>query len=201
MSSFASAEGVEPPDPYARARSLPTAIGVSAGTFAVLGLVAGWLWSRIAVPPEFMVYRSDYAYYTSEAEFTRAFDMDVAFAVIAAIAAVVGGLVVGWLFWRLGWSVTLLAAVCALGAGALAWLLGTELGPQAVADSAAAAQRGDTFTGPVRLGARSILLIWPILALIGVMVAVWLRAPRDEVWYGQSPMQGNPDDQVGVERP
>lgn len=189
---FASAEGHTSTEPHDERGSWPVAIAVSAVVFALLGVLAGWVWSRVSVPPEYLLYRRGYAYYASEAEFTRAFDMDMAFAAIGAIAAVVGGIVVGWCFWRRGWAVTVLAALAALGAAAIAWRLGIVLGPQSVADSAAAAQRGDTFTSPVRLGARSMLLTWPILALIGVMVAVWLRAPRDEIVYGREKIDGTP---------
>lgn len=176
-------------------------MAVSASVFAILGVLAGWVWSSVAVPPEFMLYRPGNAYYASEAEFAHAFEMDVAFAVTGAVAAVVGGLVVGWCFWNRGWAVSLLAAVAAIGAGFLALWLGTQLGPQSVADSAAAARRGDTFTGPVDLGARSILLVWPILALVGVILAVWLRAPRDEIVYGPDANTGNSRPEVDVQRP
>lgn len=201
MSTFASDEAGAAADPYVPKHDWPVAIAVSAGVFVFLGIVAGWVWSSVAVPAEYALYRPDYAYYASEAEFTRAFDMDVAFAVIGAVAALIGGLVVGWLFWSRGWAVTALAALAALGAAVIAWRLGIVLGPQSIADSAADAQRGDMFTGPIRLGARSILLIWPIVSLIGVIVVVWLRAPRDEIWYGREQKQGNPDEEVGVQRP
>lgn len=167
-----------------RAASWPAAIVVAVVGFVLLGLLAGWVWSQLAHPPEYTVYRRNYAYYSSEAEFGHAFDMDLTFAWIAAIAGVVGGLVLGWRCWSLGWAITVLAVVAAAAATVVAWRAGVFLGPSAVHESAAAAHPGDTFAAPVRLGTRSILLIWPLATLLGVMVSVWLRAPRDELPAG-----------------
>lgn len=199
--TFASDDGTGSPGRRAQTGSWARGIALTVGVFAVLGAIAGWVWSRVVVPPEFMLYRGGYAYYASEAEFAHAFDMDLAFAITGAVAAVLGGAAVGWWSWRLGWLVTVLAAAGAIGAAVLAWQLGGVLGPASLADSASGAQRGDTFTGPVELGARSILLIWPIAALIGVMVAVWLRAPRDEIVYGRATGQWNSSADLDVQRP
>lgn len=200
MTAYATEEGTHPAGPHAR-RSWPTAIVATAVVFVVLGAFAGWVWSQVAAPPEYLLYRRDYAYYASEAEFTRAFDTDIAFAVTGAVGALLGGLIVGWCFWRLGWAVTVLAGLAALGAAVVAWRLGIVLGPPSVADSAAAAQPGDTFAGPLELGARSVMLTWPIVALIGVMVSVWLRAPRDEAVYGASADRWNSHPEIDVQRP
>lgn len=195
---FANDDEVAPPDPYARARPWEVSIAVSAAVFLGLGALAGWVWSWVAVPPDYMVYRPDYAYYASEAEFSRVFDMDLAFAVIGAVAALIGGVVVGWFCWRHGWAVTVLAGLGALGAAVIAWRLGVVLGPPSLADSTETASRGDVFTGPVDVGTRSILLVWPIAALVGVIIAVWLCAPREEPGYGQFTRQWNPDAETGV---
>lgn len=171
-------------DPVTRRRTPWPPILIAAAGFLVLGVLAGWLWSQLAHPPEYTLYRRTYAYYSSEAEFGHAFEMDLTFAAIAAVGGIVGGLALGWRYWRLGWAVAALAALAALGAAVVAWQAGVLLGPESVHASAADARVGDTFSGPVGLGTRSILLTWPVAALLGVMVSVWLRAPRDEVTAG-----------------
>lgn len=171
-------------DPATRRRGLWPALLVAAAAFLVLGVLAGWLWSQLAHPPEYTLYRRSYAYYTSEAEFGHAFDMDLTFAWIGAVGGLLGGIGLGWRYWRLGWVVAALSALAAGGAALVAWRAGVLLGPETLRASVADARVGDTFPGPVALGTRSILLTWPVAALLGVMVSVWLRAPRDEVPAG-----------------
>ncbi|UPK73340.1 hypothetical protein MU582_12910 [Nocardioidaceae bacterium SCSIO 66511] len=175
--------------------SWASAVVVTLLVFVVLGALAGWVWSALAQPAEYAAYRGPdglIAYYSSEAEFGHDFEVDLVYAGIGALAALLGGLVTGWRYWGLGWPVTALAGAVALLTACLAWWLGTQFGPASLDESLAGARAGDTFTGPVELGARSIVLIWPIAALIGVMVSVWLRAPRDELFYGATEVTSSP---------
>lgn len=162
-----------------RTPSWEGAIAVTAIAFIVLGGLAGLLWSQLAHPPEFTVYQGHVAYYSSEAEFRHEFDVDLTYAWLGAVAALVGGVLVGWRYWALGWVITVLAVVGSAVGAFIAWL-GGLLGPESIEAATKGAQVGDTFSGPIELGAWSIMLIWPVAALLGVIVSVWLRAPRDE---------------------
>lgn len=162
----------------------PAAVVLAGVLFLTLGVLAGWVWAQLAHPPEYTLYRRNYPYYSSEAEFRHAFEMDLVFTWIGAAGGLLGGLVVGWRWWRLGWVVAALTALAAAGAAVVAWRAGVFVGPGAVRAAAADVRVGDTFSGPVALGTRSLLLVWPVAALLGVMVSVWLRAPRDEVPAG-----------------
>ena len=171
-----------------------SAVLVTLVVFVVLGAVAGWLWSAVAQPAEYAAYRGPKGlvpYYSSEAQFGRDFEVDLGYAWIGAIAALVGGIVTGWRHWSLGWAVTVLAGLGAVVGAVLAWWLGHQLGPPPLDDSIAGARVGATFAAPIELSARSITLIWPIAALIGVMVSVWLLAPHDEPIHGAYEVAGD----------
>lgn len=165
-------------------RQIVGAVAVTVVAFVLLGVVAGWAWSQLAHSPEYLIYRKDYAYYSSEGEFRHAFSVDLTFAWVGAVAALAGGLLVGWRYWSLSWIAVVLAIIVAAGAGLLAWQAGTHFGPPSVAESTSAGQRGDTFASPLRLGTRSMLFAWPLATLLGVIISVWLRAPREELPTG-----------------
>ncbi|UYM05342.1 hypothetical protein [Solicola gregarius] len=162
-----------------RTPSWEGAVAVTAIVFLVLGGVAGLLWSQLAHPPEYTVYQGHVGYFSSEAEFRHEFDVDLTYAWLGAAAALVGGVAVGWRYWGLGWAITVLVVVGSAVGAFIEWL-GALLGPESVDAATEGAAVGDTFTGPIELGAWSIVLLWPVMALIGVIVSVWLRAPRDE---------------------
>jgi len=111
---------------------------------------------------------------------TASFGSDVRFLVIAAVGGLVCSVVCTALFRLRG--LVLLASVLA-GALLASWLTertGTALGPPPLSEQAAGAQVGEVLTFPLQIGATGVLLVWPIAAVIGLMLSVSVLTPVPE---------------------
>lgn len=142
------------------------------------GLVIGVLWRWIAVPRLPLALVDGDTVVVDETEIAKAFNADGWFAVLALVA----GLVLGVLAQRRhrdGGAVVPLTLAVAGGAGSLlAWWLGLLLGPGALAARAAGTPPGVRLPLPLELSAPGVLFLWPIAALVGLLLtAAWQRPP------------------------
>lgn len=138
---------------------------LSALVVTVLGVGLGLLWLWLA--PRVPLVTVDGSVFLKDPEGEEAVGADGTFVLLALGFGVVTG-ALAFLCRREGG----VGIVVGLVAGALlgsvvAWRLGVWLGPESdLVAAAKAAGAGKTFEGPLKLQAKSALLVWPLLALI-----------------------------------
>ena len=153
------------------------------GTYLVLGLVCGVLW-WLLVDPAFYVKRAGGGS-MSELQLDKRFNADGWYAVIAAVAGLLSGLLLSW--WRSRdhlLTTVLLVPGAALAAAAMA-LFGRLLGPSAADEALAVAARGDRVPLPLEVTSAAGYLVWPIAALIGALLVLW-STPSGGPDHGES---------------
>jgi len=138
------------------------------GLMALLGVVCGFLWSQLAEPDQLIRFKEGVG--QDELQLSRVFGVDGWYAVIAAVAAFLAGLVFG--FWRtrdLLATLVLLLVGCAVAA-AVMWGVGHVLGPDDPSTLLQHADVGDTADAPLDRPAWAVFLAWPVPALAGILV-------------------------------
>ena len=143
------------------------------GLFVALGLGLGALggvaWWAVTDLPTFRVVTGGGAV-TSERGLAGYVAADAWFVGCGAVV----GVVVGVLAWRwfaaLGWPVVVLAVLVGGAAGLLCWAVGYGLGPGAFETRLAAAHPGDQVPVALTVRARPALLVWPLFAVLPVLL-------------------------------
>jgi len=156
------------------------------GLFVALGLglgaLSGVVWWAVTDLPTYRVVNGGGAV-TSERGLAGYIASDAWY----VVCGVVVGLVVGVLAWhwfgRSGWLVVVLAAAVGVCAGLLCWVVGHGIEPGSFAARLAAAQPGDLVPIDLTVRARAALVVWPLFAVIPVLLGSSLgRDPEvDEV--------------------
>lgn len=146
---------------------------VTVAGFVILGVVVGWLWSVLADPPVFTVTGGQAL--MGEQEAGRQFGVAADFIWLGAIAAALGGLVVGWFADRLGWTYLVFLIVAATIGSCVAWRLGVLLGP-VDPRTVVATGEGDTIAARLAIDSLGALLIWPVAAMLGSILATMMLA-------------------------
>ena len=154
-----------------------TDLGITAAWFVVAGLLGAVVWWQVTPLP--VATRTGDAASLNPDQLTKEVGIDGWFAVIALVAALVSGVVL--MAWRRR-DPLLMVVLIALGGGLAAYLmvtLGQALGP---GDEVAALKKlPDGGTAPLQLSLKApgVALLWPIAALFGALVQVWvLRRPE-----------------------
>jgi len=148
-----------------RRRSLTLVVAI-----LLAGVISGLVWHLAAQPPVYKV-GFDGSATISESALSRLVTMDAWFVLIGLL----GGMGLGTLVWKLaapvGWPVALFAVVAGLLAGLVCWQVGELLGPRHFADRlAAVGAQGGLVPLDFALRAKSALLIWPIGAVLAVLL-------------------------------
>lgn len=136
---------------------------------AVLGVVAGTIWVGVVHLPAWRVAEGGSASLT-ERDLAAFFTTDFWFSVIGLAGGLVLGGVAWWWFQRRSWEVVLLALACSVVAALLCWWVGESMGPRGFEERLAAARPGDFVTIDFQLTARSALAMWPLGAMLPVML-------------------------------
>jgi len=136
---------------------------------AVIGAASGGVW-HLAAKPEVYTVGADGGAQISEWALSRVFAMDAWFIVIALL----GGMGLGTLVWKLvgslGWPAAVVALLGGLAAGIVCWQVGEAFGPHDFATRLAQAVAGERVPMDFALRAKSALLMWPVGALLPVLV-------------------------------
>lgn len=147
----------------------------SIGTMLVLGVVAGLLWLWLANPAAFEVTEQG-AVLDEQASKGR-FGVIVTFVLISVVIAFLWGFFAGRILLDRGWLMVPVFALVSLAAGLIAWKVGAILGPpdpSTVKD----AKLGDLIPQQLTVDTASPFLVWPIFALAGQFLAVYLSGDR-----------------------
>jgi hypothetical protein len=143
----------------------------------VLGAVGGVAWLWLAEPAEWEVTARGIIL-TEEAARGQ-FAVVVTFIIVGAALSVGWGLVAGRALRELGWVLVPVFAATAGLAGVIAWRLGAALGPSDPRETANPSL-GDRLPAQLDIDAVAPFLVWPMFALIGLLLAAWLdRSDED----------------------
>ncbi len=153
------------------------------GIFVALGLglgaLAGVAWWALTDRPTFRVLPGGSAV-TSERGLASYISADAWF----VVCGVVVGLGVGFLAWRwfgrTGWPVVVLAVVVGTAAGLVCWAVGYRIAPDSFDVRLAAAHPGDLVPVDLTVRARAALLVWPLFAVLPVLLGSSLGEDEEE---------------------
>jgi hypothetical protein len=143
-----------------------------------LGAAAGVVWWLLTDLPTFRVVNGGGAV-TSERGLAGYIAADAWFVVCGAVVGLVVGVLAWRWFGRTGWPVVLVTVLVGAAAGLVCWAVGYLLGPGAFAARLAAARPGDLVPVELTVRARSALLVWPLLAVVPVLLGTSLGRDPD----------------------
>jgi hypothetical protein len=142
------------------------AILVPVLTMALAGVVGGAVWAWWADPPR----ASDAASVDVELLLGRQFAVDGRYAITGVLLGLAVGGVLAWVLRHSGW---LLVVGVGVGGGLAAlesYALGLWWGPE----PSDGAERGALLSGGIAVHVPGVFLSWPIGALLGLLLVVWL---------------------------
>ncbi|MBW9211487.1 hypothetical protein KV102_17600 [Mumia sp. zg.B53] len=148
--------------------------------FVVAGAVAGVLWALLSDPIQYTVVRigDQSGLSADEAASTAQFGVEVTYAWIGAVIAALWGSVATWLWGRAGGNAVIVRTALGAVVGALvAWGTGVLAGPPE--PTVGSRPAGATVSGQVALDAYGMLFVWPVAALLGLLLVAWLTLPRE----------------------
>lgn len=188
------------------ARPAPSAtvartVALVVGAFALAGVAAGVAWSRLAgrTGPVEMFMTQFGPYPSSEVDAGQLVAMDGWYAVVGAV----GGLVLGAIFYgafhRHGLWVVAALTVGGLLAAAVALAVGTFVANDDVVVAwQPDAEIGHALRAPLTLRAYGAMVVWPLAALLPVLVIGWLVDDEGSggVVHTSEPLRGTETDAV-----
>lgn len=146
------------------------------GSAVVVGIVAGIVWWQLA-DPSLWEARDTGIVLTEEASRGQ-FSVVVVFTLVGAIASLLWAVGATVLLRGIGWPVVATAVVGAGLASVVAWQLGMTLGPPSPA-SVSGLSVGDTVPDQLRVDGIAPFIVWPMAALVGVLLATWGQGSGD----------------------
>lgn len=153
---------------------------VFALAIVVIGVLSGVFWERVVVLPNFVLNEHLQAVPVLERELVTWFSSDSWFSLLGIVL----GLGIGiwsWLwFKRTGWVVTLLATGGALAAALVCWQVGLWMAPESFEVRLARAGPGDVLPISFELRAWSAIFLWPLAAIIPVMLMSVFTSDSDD---------------------
>jgi hypothetical protein len=165
---------------------------------ALFGALLGVLWWKLApsVPLVGDVVGDSWVVYLKDSEGEQAIGVDGTFTLLALAFGAISAVVVFLLRRRGGVPLVVALGVGGLLGSLLAWRLGVWLGPaQDVIAHAKDVGKGVTFSAPLKLGAKGVLLAWSFAALVVHLGLTGLFGPRDpepDPWPGAGPYAAGP---------
>lgn len=164
-------------------RGIVTLLAACALAGLALAPLAGWLWVRLANPPQVMLY-SDGGIYLGEQALNQQAGVTLWFFMLGAAFGVVAGLVVASFAARFGWlSVVGVLVLCVLGSLGSRYV-GVHVFAADPHAEAAHASTGDLIRLGVQVDTWVAYLGWPIGGVLGALCAIagWSRRAMSPAW-------------------
>ena len=149
----------------------------SSALLLVLAVIGGAVWVWATDPADWVV--TDRGTFPSDAASRGQFAAIVVFIGIGAVLCLVWGWVIGHVQRDLGWLLVPPFVVVASLAALITWRVGIWLGPSDPRD-AVGTSIGDRLPAPLAIDAVAPFLVWPMMALVGLLVAAWLDRSDEE---------------------
>lgn len=143
--------------------------------YALLGVVAGFVWERVWTPPA-QVVQQHQVYYADYGSLRRVFTGTGLYVLVGAAASALLALVVGLLTRRRELLTLVTVLVGSSVAAIVMWKVGVRLGPADPAHAAAHAADGTKLPGQLAVSGHSPYLIWPMVSLF-VLALVFFAWP------------------------
>ncbi len=145
----------------------------------VLGAAGGLLWLWLAEPAEWQV--TERGIILTEDAARGQFAVVVTFVGLGAGLCFVWGLLAGRALRELGWVLVPIFAGVAGVAAVIAWRVGVALGPTHPRD-VVDPSLGDRLPAPLDIDAVAPFLVWPMFAVLGLLMAAWLDRSEDDTY-------------------
>ena len=144
----------------------------------VLGAAGGLLWLWLAEPAEWEV--TTLGIVLTEEAAQGQFAVIVTFVSVGAVLCLGWGWAAGRALGEVGWLLVPAFALMAGGAAVIAWQIGVAFGPTHPRD-VVGPSLGDRLPAPLEIDSVAPFLVWPMFALLGLLLAAWLdRSGADE---------------------
>jgi hypothetical protein len=168
--------------PDARRVGLFVALGLG------LGALSGVVWWAVTDLPAYRVQQSGGAV-TSERGLADYIASDAWYVVCGVVVGLVVGALAWWWFGRSGWLVVVLAAAVGVAAALLCWAVGHLIEPSSFAVRLARAHPGDLVPIDLTLRAKAALAVWPLFAVLPVLLGSSLGRDPEVDALDQGPDQ------------
>ena len=149
-------------------------VGVILGGMVVIGIVCGFVWSRVVTPPQLIRFETSIG--QDELQLSRVFAMDGWYAIVAAGGGLLGGITFGLLRKRDALVTLLLILVGCVAAAFLMKVTGHVLGPDDPSAALRKAAVGTHAEGQLELNSFAPYLAWPLGALFGALIPLLSRS-------------------------
>lgn len=146
----------------------------SIGDLVVLAVVGGFAWLLLADPAEWEV--TDAGTILTEEGAKGRFGVIVTFVLIGIVVSSFWGFTAGLRLHDRGWRLVPIFSVAAFAAGVFAWQIGAFFGPPDPASVKGAT--GARIPQQLTVDTFSPFLVWPIFALVGLLLAVYSTGDR-----------------------
>lgn len=140
---------------------------LSAAAMLLLGIAAGFVWLWLANPAEWEARAEGIV--LTEAAAKGEFSVIVVFVLIGAVTSWLWAWATTVVLGDIGWVITPIVVVLSVLAAVIAWRVGVELGPPDPA-SVPGVEVGDTIPAQLAVDGVAPFLVWPIFALVGVVL-------------------------------
>ncbi len=178
-----------------RAR-LSRRIAIYSAVCFLVAFLSGWLWHTIASLPSYTASEDGSVVITERAQ-SQIFVVDALYVAIAVVAGLALGAVAWLLFCKDGWICAVIAAIFPTISGLLCWGIGVILGPRDFAQRVADAVPGDLITPNFTLHTWVPVCIWPLFAIIPIMLYANLSGDRERVAIRMNTVSSVESDQPG----
>jgi len=150
----------------ADSRTVVLGVLVPVLVLALSGVAGGAVWARWADPPS----RAEATATNVELLLARQFSVDGSYAAVGALLGLVAGAALAWRLRRVGWPLVVGVSLGGAAAAVVSFGLGLLWGPQPRPGS----DRGAWLSGGLWVHVPGVYLAWPVGAVLGLLVVVWL---------------------------
>ncbi len=147
------------------------------GSAVLMGIIAGLLWWQLAEPGRWQM--RDVGVALTEEASRGQFQVVVVFTAVGALVSLVWSVGICVVSRGSGWLLVVVIIAGSVLASLIAWRVGALLGPPPP-ESVRGLAIGETVPDELMIDAVAPFVVWPIAALVGVLLVSWGLHGRDE---------------------